>query len=95
MCKVERQLTMLHTIVKGFPFTYPRVLLLKPLLACCQITVLYPIHARICLEHQRLQDTLILDCLTWQHNLNKIQIFITTGSFSNEMAMLTELKVVF
>ena len=41
----------------------------ETLLAGSQVAVVNPIHPGVGLEHQRLQNPLILDGFTWQHSL--------------------------
>ena len=54
----------LEAVIERVPFGETRVLLLEPLLARLKVRVLDTIHARIGLEHERLQDTLVLDGFT-------------------------------
>lgn len=53
-------------------FTVARILFLQSLLTCFQIRILNPVHSWVCLIHKRFKDSLILDSLWWEHNLDEI-----------------------
>lgn len=63
---------ILKPVVERIPFGEARVLLLEPLLTGFQIGVLYAVHARIGLKHERLENALVLDSLAGQHDLDEI-----------------------
>ena len=58
--------------VKRLPLAELGILLLQTLLASFKVAVVDPVHSRIGLEHQRLQDSLILDRFRWKDSLDQI-----------------------
>ena len=67
MCRLKR-------IVKGLPLAELRILLSDPFMTGLNVTLLYPVHPAVGLEHQSIQNSLIFYSLTWQHSLQ--QMFI-------------------
>ena len=62
----------LESAVKRLPLAELGVLFLQTLLTRFKVAVVDTIHPRIGLEHQRLQDSLILDSFRWKDSLDQI-----------------------